>query len=145
MPSNIFNTQRTPTRPPPYCKKPPNDLPPIVPPTGPGILQAYATWLDHDPLAYNAVSMYTDMHRVGSLWLWVGSKPIRTFTFMIALQRIGTPQPWRCTLSIYGDPLYAGSLSFPDFALDATDFIDTGHLTLVTGPLYDKITARVTS
>lgn len=145
MPSNIFNTQRRPTRPPPYCKKPPDDLPPIAPPAGPGILQAYATWLDHDPLAYNDVAMYAEMLRVGSTWLWHGEKPIRTFWFVIELQRLADPNPWRCTLSIYGDPLYAGSLSFPDFALDPAAFIDTGHLTLVTGPLYDKITARVTS
>jgi hypothetical protein len=145
MPSNIFNTQRRATRPPPYCKKGPEDLPPIAPPTGPLLCQAYATWLDHDPLAYNDVAMYTEMLRVGSTWLWHGEKRIRTFWFAIQLERIADPNPWLCTLKIYGDPLYAGELSFPLFDMAPDELFDTGHLTLVTGPLYDKITARVTS
>lgn len=145
MPSNIFNTSRVPTSPPPYCKKPPQDLPPIVPPGGPLILQAYATWLDHDPEAYNSCAMYVEMGQVGAGWSWMGEKPIDTFIFRIELQRLADPQPWLCTLEIYGDPKYAGRIPFPPFEMQLDPYWDSGHLSLTMGPLRDKITARITA
>lgn len=144
MPGNVFSTSRTGTSPPPYCKKPPEDLPPIIPPDGPATLQAYATWLDHDPEAYNSCSMFTYMYRVGSAWAWMGEEPIRTFVFRIELSRMSDPQPWLCTLSIYGDPKYAGSVPFDPFEMQLEPSWDSGHLTRTMGPLYDKITARIT-
>lgn len=145
MTSNIFTPRQPRQRPPPYCKKPPEDLPiiPLVDP--PMYLQGYATLLDHDPLAYNDIAAYFQLRRLGTSWVWTETLDMGHCRFSLTIARLADPQPWTVTIAVPDPPLYAFTYSWPPFELPLVPTWDTGHLTMSWPPVYDKVTARCTA
>lgn len=145
MTSNHFSRPTFRTRPPPYCKSLLEPLPPLVPTLPTQYVQAYGTLLDNDPLAFNDISSYFKLLRLGAAWIWSDVVDLGHCTFGLALLRLADPQPWVVTIAVPGPPQYAFSYTWPPFVLNFDPTWDTGHLTMTWPPSYDKVTARITT
>jgi hypothetical protein len=106
-------------------------------------VQGYGTLIDHDPLAYNDIAAYFNMRRVDSTWEWTETLDLGHCRFSLTLRRLADPQPWDVTIAVPDPPLYAFSFTWPPFDMQLEPTWDTGHLTMVWPPLYDKVTARI--